>query len=177
MATQLSMTDADALRHEFVSGLRNAHALEHQALSIMDRQIERLAQYAEVEQQLRSHRNETEHQIQRLETILESLGESHSTLKDMTMSFTGAVAALGHAFASDEILKNSFANAAFESFEKASYKALIVMAEAGGYHEAVPLLQETLREEEAMLTFLDETLPKVVTKYLSLRTSGEQASH
>ncbi|BAK65375.1 conserved hypothetical protein [Sphingobium sp. SYK-6] len=176
MATQA--TDrSEALRHEFVVGLKNAHAMEQQALSIMDRQIEHLARYAEVEQRLRSHRGETEHQVERLERILASLGETHSTVKDITMSIGGSLAALAHSFASDEILKNSFANMAFENFEKASYKALIIMAEAGGYREAIPLLEETLREEEAMITFLDETLPAVVTKYLSLRAAGEQAGH
>ncbi len=29
----------DSIRHVFVIGLRNAHALEHQALALMDRQI------------------------------------------------------------------------------------------------------------------------------------------
>lgn len=175
MATQ--SIDQYALRHAFVVGLRNAHALEHQALALMDRQIEHLAQYADVEQRLRSHRGETERQIERLERILESLGESHSAVKDVTMSLTGSLAALGHTFSSDEILKNSFANMAFESFEKATYKALIIMAQTGGFADVVPLLEETLREEEAMITFLDETLPAVVTKYLSLRAAGEQASH
>ena len=176
MTTQIPFAD-DALRHEFVVGLKNAHAMEHQALSIMDRQIEHLAQYAEVEQRLRSHRGETERQVERLETILQSLGESHSTMKDVALSISGSLAALGHTFASDEILKNSFANAAFESFEKASYKALILMAQAGGYQDAIPFLEETLREEEAMIRFLDETLPLVVSKYLALRAAGEQASH
>lgn len=171
------MEKQESIRHVFVVGLRNAHALEHQALALMDRQIEHLAQYAEVEAKLRSHRGETERQIERLETILEGLGESHSTVKDAAMTLSGNLAALGHTFAPDEILKNSFANFAFENFEAASYKALILMAEEGGFNDAVPLLKETLAEELAMVTFLDETLPLVVQKYLSLRAAGEQASH
>ena len=39
----------DAIRHTFIVGLRDAHALEHQALALMDRQIEHLAEYADVE--------------------------------------------------------------------------------------------------------------------------------
>lgn len=167
----------DTVREEFVTGLRNAHALENQALSLMDRQLDHLAHYAEVEQRLRSHRGETEQQIERLERILEGLGESHSALKDATMSFTGNIAAIGHMFAGDEILKNAFANFAFENFEIASYSALIVMAEAGGFNAALPLLRQTLREEQAMAKFCEEILPTVVRKYLSLKASGETASH
>jgi ferritin-like metal-binding protein YciE len=167
----------EAVRETFVAGLKNAHALEHQALALMDRQVEHLANYAEVEGQLRMHRGETERQIERLETILNGLGENASGLKDAAMSFVGNMAALSHTVAPDEILKNSFANYAFESFEVASYQALIVMAEEGGFQDALPLLQETLREELAMQQWVADTLPLVVRKYLTLRQSGETASH
>lgn len=168
---------SEAIRDVFVTGLTNAHALEHQALALMDRQIEHLAQYAEVEERLRTHRGETHTQITRLEQILENLGESPSGLKDTAMSLSGNMAAIAHTFAPDEILKNSFANFAFENFEVATYKALILIAEEGGFTNAVPLLQQTLQEELAMVAFCDEILPTVVRKYLNLRASGEQASH
>ena len=167
----------DAVRETFVTGLKNAHALEHQALALMDRQMEHLAHYADVEQQLRMHRGETERQIERLETILADLGENPSALKDMVLQFTGNMAAMSHILAPDEILKNSFANYAFESFEVASYEALVIMAEEGGFESALPLLNETLREEQAMQQWVAKTLPVVVRKYLSLRASGETASH
>lgn len=168
---------ADTIRENFVVGLRNAHALEHQALSLMDRQIEHLVNYADVESQLRTHRGETERQIERLETILEGLGESHSAFKDTAMALTGNLAAFGHMFAGDEILKNSFANFAFENFEIASYSALIIMAEEGGFTTAIPLLEETLREEKTMAAWIEKTLPVVVRKYLALSAGGAEASH
>lgn len=167
----------DAVRDIFLTGLRDAHAMEHQALGIMDRQIEHLANYAEVEAQLRAHRGETERQVERLESILDSFGESPSALKDAALKFGGSVAALSHALAPDEIVKNSLANYAFENYEAAAYKALISMARAGGFEAAIPKLEESLREELAMVTFLDETLPKVIDRFLALRSQGEQASH
>jgi ferritin-like metal-binding protein YciE len=176
MASAATASSED-IRDVFVTGLRNAHALEHQALALMDRQIDHLAQYAEVEERLRSHRGETERQISRLEEILDSLGESHSAVKDAAMKLSGTLAALGHTFAPDEIIKNCFANFAFENYEVASYKALMVMAEQAGLAGAVPLLQQTLQEELAMAAFCDEILPTVVRKYLNLRTAGGQASH
>lgn len=173
----MATTAVDAARHVFVVGLKNAHALEHQALSLMDSQIERLANYADLEQQLKVHRGETERQIERLERILEGLGESASSFKDAAMTFTGAIAAMGHMFAADEILKNSFANFAFENYEIASYSALIVLAEEGGWQDALPPLRETLREEQAMAAWIEKALPVVVRKYVSLRQAGETASH
>ncbi|HET8611328.1 MAG TPA: DUF892 family protein [Sphingomonas sp.] len=119
------MTANDTIRDQFVTGLMDAHALEHQALALMDRQLDHLAHYAEVENRMREHRGETERQIDRLEQILKSLDESHSSFKDATMALGGNLAAMGHMFAADEIIKNSFANCAFESYEAASHKVLI----------------------------------------------------
>lgn len=171
------MAAEDTMREESFEGLRNACALEHQALSLLDSQIEHLAEYADVEVQLRSHRGETERQIGRLGTILASLNESHSSLKDVAASCGGTLAALGHTSVSGEILKNSFANVAFANIEVADYEALIITVERSGYEDAVPPLRETLAEESAMATFLGATLPIMVHSYRDRRAFGEQASH
>jgi ferritin-like metal-binding protein YciE len=175
------MTDVmernDVVRSVYLAGLRDAHAVEHQALALMDRQIDHLENYPEVAQRLRAHRVETEHQIKRLDEILDGLGEDHSTIKDATLGLVGNLAALGHTFAPDAILKNSMANFAFENYEVASYKALIAVAESGGFSSAVPLLKATLKEELAMAQFCDEALPGIVEKYLRLRSASETASH
>jgi len=175
------MTDTlertDTIQHVFIVGLRNAHAVEHQALALMDRQIDHLSHYPEVAQRLKAHRAETEGQIERLDEILHSLGDSASTVKDATLGLVGNLAALGHVFAPDEILKNSFANFAFENFEIASYRSLITVGETGGFGSALPMLQLTLDEELAMARFCDESLPVITRKYLELRAAGETASH
>ena len=168
--------DTNTLRTVFVTGLNNAHALENQALSLMDRQIERLDNYPEMAAMLRQHRVETEGQIARLEEILSSLGESHSALKDAALSFTGNMAALGHAFAGDEVIKNSFANYAFENFEIASYTGLITMAE-DGFPQSISALQMTLGEEQRMADWVRENIPATTRRYVALREEGMTASH
>jgi ferritin-like metal-binding protein YciE len=124
---------------------------------------------------LEQHISETEGQIGRLEEILSALNEDHSTLKDVALSFSGSMAALGHTMAGDEILKNSFANFAFENFEIAAYKSLLTIAEAGGYGAAMTGLQANLSEEKAMAEWLDNNLAALTTKFLSLREAGEKA--
>lgn len=165
-----------ATRDIFITGLRNAHALEKEATQLIERQLDRLENYPQVADRLRIHLDETNRQIVRLDEIFDELGESHSTLKDTVMGLMGNMAALGHTMADDEILKNSFASFAFENFEIASYRALIVMAEAGAFAGAVPLLTETLREEQAMATWLEDHLPEVVTTYLRLSQMDVDAS-
>jgi ferritin-like metal-binding protein YciE len=162
-------------REILVTGLRNAHAMENQALSIMKPQLSRIENYPEVAAKLQQHITETEGQIVRLEEILSGLSEDHSTLKDMALSFTGAMAAMGHTIAGDEILKNSFANFAFENFEMAAYKSLIVVAEAGGYNAGANGLKANLAEEKAMAEWLDANIATVTTKFLTLREAGQTA--
>ena len=170
------LDDTDTLRRIFIIGLRDAHAVENQALSLMDRQIERLEQYPEMEARLREHRVETEGQIARLEEILASLNESHSALKDAALSLTGNLAAIGHAFAGDEVIKNSFANYAFENFEIASYTGLITLAE-DGFQSSLSALQMSLQEEQRMADWVREQIPNTMRRYISLREGGLQASH
>lgn len=159
----------------FITGLKNAHAMENQALSIMKPQASRIENYPDVGARLERHISETEGQIQRLETILDGLGEDRNSLKDFALSVAGAFAAVGHTVAPDEILKNSMANFAFENFEIAAYKSLITLAEASGHSEAIPQLQLNLDEEIAMADWLDQNLEAVTLKFASLKEAGESA--
>jgi ferritin-like metal-binding protein YciE len=162
------MTTEHSISDLFITGLKNAHGVEKQALSIMTPQVARIENYPEVADRLREHIEETNHQIERLDEILEGLDTSGSGLKDMALGFTGSMAAMAHSIASDEILKNSFANYAFEHFEIASYKSLIVLAEDGGFANAASLLSQSLGEEERMAQWIDEALPMITRRYAKL---------
>jgi len=164
-----------SLRSLFVTGLQNAHAVEQQAMALIDRQLDRLQRYPEVSDRLRSHRRETEVQIARLDEILATLNARSSTFKDMALNFMGNMAALGNVMAADEILKDQMVNYAFENFEIASYTGLIAMAEAGDFADARSLLGESLAEEQAMAAWVLESLPDITLKYLRLRSSGVAA--
>lgn len=169
------MTLSTEAQEIFVTGLRNAHAMENQALSIMTPQVSRIENYPEVAARLEQHIEETNGQIARLDEILAGLGESSSTIKDTALSFMGTMAALGHTVAPDEILKNSMANFAFENFEIAAYTSLLTLAEAGGETRILSALEQNLAEERAMAEWLEEHLPAVTLRYAGLREAGETA--
>ena len=166
---------ATSPRDTYITGLVNAHALENQAVSILSRQVERLESYPEMSDQIRLHIDESKTQAQRIEEILQSLGTSHSSLKDLVTSFTGNMAALAHAPMQDEVMKNTFANFAFEHFEIASYKALLEMADAAGDGRAPQLLKQSLNEEVQMAQWIDQHLPETVRTYMRLESSGQTA--
>jgi ferritin-like metal-binding protein YciE len=164
-------------RDVFITGLKNAHAMEKQALAIMGPQLQRIEHYPEVRQQLERHAAETEEQVNRLEGLLTKFGEKPSAIKDTVLSAVGGMAALGHAPAGDEILKNSFANFAFENYEIAAYNSLIILAEAAGQGDAVEPLLQNLAEEQDMASWLESNLATVTEQYIALREAGETAKH
>lgn len=153
-------------REIFITGLRNAHAMETQAREMMERQSGRLDDYPNVKARVQQHLRETETQIQRLDDCLASCGESASTLKDTTQSFMGNMAALAHTVMPDEILKNTFANNAFEHFEIAAYKSLLALADLAGMSSAKPALQASLQEEQAMAAWIDQNIDGVTRSYV-----------
>ena len=167
----------DVVQSLFVTGLKNVHGIEHSALGLIDRQLDHLKSYPEVADQLRLHRAETEAQIARVEEILDRFGEQRSLIKDTWLSLTGNMAALAHVFAPDEILKNSFANVAFEHFEAASYTSLLTMAEVGGFDTATGPLGQSLAEEQRMAAWLADHNPAITRRYIELRQAGETAGH
>jgi len=169
------MDDQSRSKDLYVTGLKNAHAMESQALAIMRPQVGRIENYPEVKVQLEKHIRETEGQLQRLETLLADCGTDKSTLKDAALSIVGTMAALGHTPAPDEILKNSFANFAFENYEIAAYRSLIALAEAAGQSPAISALRQNLNEEEAMAGWIEQNLATLTSKYASLREMGETA--
>ena len=164
-------------RSIYVTALKNTHAVEMQALQIMERQVERLERYPEMEQALRRHIEETHGQRQRLEEALQSLGDSPSALKEGFLGFVGNMMALGHTPAQDEILKNTYANHAFENFEIAAYTSLLTLGEAAGQTAHKAAFTMSLREEEGMAKAVADLVAPTTQRYLDLTLRGESASH
>src|SRR3954467_3761825 len=163
-------------RDAFVAGLRNAHAMEIQARELMERQSERLGDYPEVKRRVIEHLGETRLQIERIERCLEQCGESTSTLKDTAQSILANTTALMHSAAQDEILKNTFANNAFENFEIAAYKSLLVLCKESEASFAREPLLLSLKEEEAMAKWIDQNVEKVTRQFLQQQSGKREES-
>lgn len=175
MVTDVTGSSRDAIRPLFITGVKNAHAVEKEARQILSRQLERIENYPEMESIIRRHLEETNRHEERIDEILEELGEDRSVLKDIATQFMGNMAALAHVPAGDEILKNAFANHAFENFEVAAYRSLVVMAEAAGEGRFVSALKQNLQEDENAARLIYEQIEPVTRIYLSRVSSGQKA--
>ena len=161
-------------RTMMITGLKNAHGLEQQAIEMLERNAERLEHYPSLKQRVQQHLEESRSQQERVGRVLEDLGENPSSMKDTVMGMAQNAQMMTHAAASDEVLKNSYAGYAFEHFEIASYRALEIMARSAGEPRVENLAQEILREEEEMAQWLQQNLPEVVQQHLELMNTGEQ---
>lgn len=167
---------SETIRSVYATALRNTHALETEALQVMERQVERLENYPEMKQALTQHIEETRGQRDRLEQALSALGENPSTVKEAVMGVMGNLAAMAHIPAQDEILKNTFANHAVEAFEIAAYTSLLTIAEAAGDQASLPGFRQSLAEEQAMAERIKALAEPITRKYLSLTTQGDAAA-
>src|SRR5262249_11835351 len=82
------------------------------------------------------------------------------------MALIGNLLAGSHALAGDEIIKSGFADYAFEHYEIAAYKSLLVLAEQLGLAEAQHSLRQSLDEEEKMAAWLLDHLQDLTLEFL-----------
>jgi ferritin-like metal-binding protein YciE len=162
-------------RDLLVAGLRNAHGMEVQARELMQRQCERLGEYPQVQARLRQHLAETIQQLHRLDKCLDACGETASAIKDALMSAFGNLTAMGYAAADDEILKNTFANEAFERYEIAAYKSLLALCAQAGLDGLQEPLRQSLAEEQRMAAWLDDHVEEVTLSYLAKKAAGARS--
>jgi ferritin-like metal-binding protein YciE len=157
------MTDS---QERLAQWLRDAHAMEEQAETMLSGQIRRLENYPELRDRMTMHLEETKQQAQRLEQCLDRMGEGSSTLKDAGGKIVAMGQSISGMFAGDEVMKGSLASYTFEHMEIASYKMLITAAGEVGDAETQRACEQNLREEQAMADWLENNLATITTEFL-----------
>jgi ferritin-like metal-binding protein YciE len=147
--------------------LRDAHAMEKQAETMLSAMAGRIENYPDVKTKIEAHLAETSRQADMLQSCIERRGGDTSTLKDLMGKFMAMGQGMSGAFVDDEIVKGSMASYTFEQMEIAAYKVLIAAAEACSDPETSAVCQRILQEEEAMAKWLAENLPGVTEKFLA----------
>ena len=153
------------VRDVFIAGLQDAYAMEQQAKDMMESQSKRLEDYPEMQARVEQHVRETEMQIDRLRQCLEMIGESPSSLKELGTRTMAAFQSMIQGAASDAPIKDTLTSYAFEHFEIASYRSLIAFARHLGEDRMIPLLQDSLREEEEMARWVGDHIEAITEQF------------
>jgi ferritin-like metal-binding protein YciE len=166
--------DVGAARQDLADWLRDAHAMEMQAETMLKGQAARLENYPQLKARIEQHITETQRQARDVEQCLKSMGEDTSALKDSGGKAMAMMQAMGGMIMGDEVIKGALVGYSFEHMEIASYTVLIAAAEAAGEQEIASVCERILGEERAMAEWLSAHTPEVVRKYLA-RAESESA--
>ena len=165
------MSGMNATMDVYLTGLRNQHAVETQAIGTVKNELSRMEPYPELHARMQREREQSTVQAARLDDLLAKHGSSASVAKEAVAGAVATVAGFAHVAASDEVLKNVLAAVGFKAYEIGSYKALITMAEAAGAREDIAVLEQSMKEEQEMGDWLGLHLPNLVHAYLKQKSA------
>ena len=165
------MTDVNIAMEAYLTGLRNQHAVETQAIGTIQNQLGRMEAYPDLHAKMQQDKDRSTMQASRLDDLLAQHGTSKSLAKEAVTGAVATVAGFAHLGAGDEVLKNVLAAVGFKAYEIGSYKVLLTLAEAAGAAADVPILERSMKEEQEMGDWLGSHLPGFVHAYLDSRSA------
>ena len=165
----------NAIEH-YHDWLRDAHAMEKQAESMLESMAGRIDNYPDLRSRIEQHISETKHQITILEEILDRNNISRSVIKDSMSKMAALGQSIGGIFPSDEIVKGSISGYVFEQFEIACYTSLLAAAQKAGDTASIPAIESILNEEKQMADWLIKYIPQTTEQFLlRSETDGVEA--
>ncbi len=162
----------DTTMEFYLTGLRNQHAVETQAIGTIQNQLPRMTAYPDLHARMQADKDRSTEQAARLDRLLARHGSSASMLKEVTTGAVATVAGFAHSLAGDEVLKNVLAAVGFKAYEIGSYKVLVALAEAAGATDDGAVLTQSMQEEQEMGDWLGSHLPAFVHAYLAQQKAG-----
>ena len=160
------MSGTNAAMETYLTGLRNQHAVETQAIGTIQNELSRMEPYPDLHAKMRQEKERSTTQAARLDELLAKHGTSKSAAKEVVTGAVATVAGFVHAGAPDEVLKNVLAAIGFKAYEIASYKVLLTLADAAGATADKAVLEQSMKEEQEMGDWLGSHLPGFVHAFL-----------
>lgn len=157
--------------------LRDAHAMEEQAITMLTGQSRRLQNYPELKSRIDSHLQETRDHAAMLEQCLKRLNGGASTVKDIGGKVLAIGQSLSGLFVEDEVVKGALASYTFEHMEIASYRILIAAADYAGDQETKRVCEAILQQEVAMAEWLDQHAAEITRRFLERDERDVTAKH
>lgn len=150
----------------FLTFLQDMYYAERQILKVLPK-MAKASQSEELKQALTHHREETQHQVERLQQVFEQVGKR---ARGQTCEALNGIVEEG-----EEVIDQFetgpvrdagiLANAqAVEHYEMARYGTMIAWAKVCGMQDAVKLLEETLAEEKKADALLNQIANKSVNQ-------------
>jgi len=154
---------------QLISWLDDAYSMEQGLIPILQTHADDLdAAIPGAAKRIRDHIGETREHAARLTRCLAILNTRPSQVKSTISSLLGNVESVATRPFQDELVKNALMDYASENLEAACYRALAVAARQLGHAEIAELCDQNRQEEEAMARWLEQQLPVLVGRTLTL---------
>ena len=160
------MSEANPVMETYLTGLRNQHAVETQAIGTIQNELPRMKAYPDLHARMQADKDRSTAQAGRLDDLLAKHGSSKSAAKEMVTGAVATVAGFAHVGSDDDVLKNVLAAIGYKAYEISSYKVLLTLADAAGASQDKAVLEQSMKEEQEMGDWLGGHLPELVTAYL-----------
>lgn len=166
----------EKMQKHLAEWLRDAHAAEKQASTMLSGTANQLSRYPEFSEGLRQHGTMSGRQADDLEECLSQMGESISAIKDLAGQVTAVGQTLSGLVVGDEVMKAALAISTYTEMEMSSYKILIAAANAAGKPDIATVCERLLQEEEGFARWLDQQLPTLTAEYLRREEADSTAA-
>ena len=163
------MSGSNPAMEVYLTGLRNQHAVETQAIGTVKNELSRMQPYPELHARMQQEMERSTTQAARLDELLAKHDTHKSVAKEAVTGAVATVAGFAHFAAGDEVLKNVLAAVGFKAYEIGSYKVLLTLADAAGAPADKAVLEQSMREEQEMGDWLGSHLPAFVQSFLQHR--------
>lgn len=150
----------------YLTGLRNQHAVETQAIGTIQNELPRMEPYPDLHAKMQADKERSTTQAARLDDLLGKHGSSKSAVKEAVTGTVATVAGFAHVGASDDVLKNVLAAVGYKAYEIGSYKVLLTLADAAGAEGDKAVLEQSMKEEQEMGDWLGSHIPDFVRAYV-----------
>lgn len=155
-------------RERVIEWLRDIHAAEEQAHTLLQKTASQLDGHAEFRAGLDRHGELSKQQAARLKDCLDDLGEGTSALKIATGQASALMQTLSGYVVGDEPVKALLAISSFTQMEASSYRILSAGAQVAGLDRAASLCRSHLAEEENFAQWLESQTEPLTQEFLAV---------
>jgi ferritin-like metal-binding protein YciE len=154
------LSSTSYLQDRLISYLEDVHSLEESALAQLRTGVGNV-DHEGLREAFRQHLTETEEHERLIAERLESYGNTRSALKDLAQKGHAMASGLVAKVAPDTAGKLAIQAYAFEHWEIASYRMLIVAAQDADDQQTIQVARQILQQEEMAARTLDGLLESV----------------
>ncbi len=155
--------------------LRDAHATEAQAATMLRGTASRNEDYPEFSRLLREQADISDGHAKAIDQCLDARGSSTSFVKDAAAQITALGQSVSGMVVGDEVMKAALATTTFARMQTASARIVTAAAGTAGDAETERVCEAMANANERFAIELEELLPKLTVDYLA-REAGDETS-